>query len=642
MEAFSPGADALTRLVNVKTRVVALAGKHPWFLEAIRNAQDAFLDLGATYQREMSAMYDRERTLARDLLSKGLLRDPVAMHNGPCLPVRVEGLCPPDLAKRLEKYTAGAAVPADLEREGAAAALAAFDRDEIYQRGNLTDEESEAMAAEYRAAIAARTHVSFSWLVVVSRPADWREPADPYALDLIPFLPKPAETGDPRRDMAAYAAWRYAANDGDSSPEESELARFSEDDYRTIALYRLGGLANSGHLDTSKIPPDVAEQMLGVVERWVLVEAARRGAAFTGDNHLVKSMPAIQPPAKLHSVLDSGPGTDPDKYGLSLRTVFPAHAGTEHIPSKEHEVRISPALAALCGDLARPMVELYHAASTIAGALGSAGQIRWLHFHPVGTPSNGTCERSERDGWIGALRTSIELGMEACNRADRAMQQGGAQKADAILGRNAQGHTKCLEMGLKLQEHRDLLVVLLHAIAFPASLTVEHEGAIREAHAYWQRTARERKQIMEVPLPPTPAPATAAPEMMVPREALEEQTAPQEHEPVAERAAEKAARDSGDRDDNNPDTPPAPAVADALDDREADILSYLCKHDGRRLAVTEVLPDRDRKKTGERLRKLADRCPPLVDYPKGGRLGVAILPAGKEALKRYEAALNPP
>lgn len=632
MEAFPPGADALTRLVNVKTRVVALAGKHPWFLEAIRNAQVAFLDLGATYQREMSAMYDRERTLARDLLSKGLLRDPVAMHNGPCLPVRVEGLCPPDLAKRLEKYTAGAAVPADLEREGAAAALAAFDRDEIYQRGNLTDEESEAMAAEYRAAIAAQTHVRFTWLVQVSSPADWREPADPYALDLIPLLPKPADTGDPRRDMAAYAAWRYAANDGDSSPEESELARFSEDDYRTIALYRLGGLANSGHLDTSKIPPDVAEQMLGVVERWVLVEAARRGAAFTGDNHLVKSMPAIQPPAKLHSVLDSGPGADPDKYGLSLRTDLPAHAGTEHIPSKEHEVRISPALAALCGDLARPMVELYHAASTIAGALGSVAEIRWLHSHPVGTPLNGTCERSERDGWIGALRTSIELGMEACNRADRAMQRGGAQKADAILGRNAQGYTKCLEMGLKVQEHRGLLVVLLHAITFPASLTIEHEEAILEAHAYWQRTARELKQIMEVPLAPTPAIAAAVHEMLVPREALEKSGDPRVTENVANRVVEKDPRVLGGG-GNGDATPPVPPAVIALTDDHELILAVLGKTPLKCMTVNEVSrvgTIRNRETVGRLLGELASFG--MVERPHGKRKGYALTDAGRKRL----------
>lgn len=87
--------------------------------------------------------------------------------------------------------------------------------------------------------------------------------------------------------------------------------------------------------------------------------------------------------------------------------------------------------------------------------------------------------------------------------------------------------------------------------------------------------------------------------------------------------------------------PPAlPAGAEAIDEHDAAILAFLNRTPSLRRKVSDVLPDTgpgDRKAIGKRLRKLADRTPPLVDYPKGKHGKVAILPAGIEMLKRATA-----
>jgi hypothetical protein len=274
-------ADELTRLRAVQARVRTLARDHRWFGDAIRNAFDGYIALTDRYRGETTAMHDRARRLARDLLSQGLLVDPRAKDNGPCLFVPFEGLCPVALAKRLEEHGGAGRMPAELERDNAAAALAALDRDSIYQAHDLPKSEKQEMAKEYKAASDAKTHVRSSWCIAVSRPVDWQEPADP------------------------------------QSVERADLRRFSEAEFRTIALHRLGGLADVGALrpivpepnntgdsmrdratsivwrsrcpidkqhqeenqpplSVRALPPDIAEQMLDSVETWVKAEAAAR------------------------------------------------------------------------------------------------------------------------------------------------------------------------------------------------------------------------------------------------------------------------------------------------------------------------------------------------------------------------------
>lgn len=89
---------------------------------------------------------------------------------------------------------------------------------------------------------------------------------------------------------------------------------------------------------------------------------------------------------------------------------------------------------------------------------------------------------------------------------------------------------------------------------------------------------------------------------------------------------------------------PPHAQADAIDEKDIAILKFLNERPSLRRKVTDVVPGdgpQDRKAIGKRLRRLADRTPPLVDYPKGTRLGVAILPAGVEVLKQAADAQKP-
>jgi hypothetical protein len=86
--------------------------------------------------------------------------------------------------------------------------------------------------------------------------------------------------------------------------------------------------------------------------------------------------------------------------------------------------------------------------------------------------------------------------------------------------------------------------------------------------------------------------------------------------------------------------PSPPVGAEALDEYDVALLEFLNRTPTLRRKIADVLPERgpqDRKAVGRRLRKLADRTPPLVDYPRHGRSGVVILPAGVEAMKRATA-----
>ncbi|MCC6230532.1 MAG: hypothetical protein IT432_15065 [Phycisphaerales bacterium] len=211
--------------------------------------------------------------MARDLLAAGHLFDPKCKDNRPCLLVKVEGLCPVALADQLAKHSRGDLMPTKLERAGAAAALAALDRDAIYQDRDLSEKKRDAMTVEYRAAKAAKTHVSFTWQILIARPDDWRAPADPHSLDradlerfteldfrtivlyrlggladtgaLRPIVSKPTSTGDRVKDMAAYAAWRFRYPINDNDRDQNQPA-----------------------LSAEALAPEVAEQMIADAERW--------------------------------------------------------------------------------------------------------------------------------------------------------------------------------------------------------------------------------------------------------------------------------------------------------------------------------------------------------------------------------------
>lgn len=103
------------------------------------------------------------------------------------------------------------------------------------------------------------------------------------------------------------------------------------------------------------------------------------------------------------------------------------------------------------------------------------------------------------------------------------------------------------------------------------------------------------------------------------------------------REIENSSGESGEGGSGVQQTKVAQPAPDAIDEYDAAILAFLNRSPSLRRKVSDVLPDtgpQDRKAIAKRLRKLADRTPPLVDYPKDERSGVAILPAGVEALKR--------
>jgi hypothetical protein len=78
-------------------------------------------------------------------------------------------------------------------------------------------------------------------------------------------------------------------------------------------------------------------------------------------------------------------------------------------------------------------------------------------------------------------------------------------------------------------------------------------------------------------------------------------------------------------------------AAEALDGPDLSLLAFLNRTPLQRRKISDVLPDdgpQDRKAVAKRLRRLAERTPPLVDFPKTRRSGVAILQAGVEALKQ--------
>jgi hypothetical protein len=312
VEATRIWADELTRLQAVQDRVRCLARNHGWFGDAIRAALDDFLRLRERCRREQTAMHNQERGLARDLLVKGFLSDPEEEDNTPCLFVPVRGLCPVVLADQLAKFNRPLKMPRELELEGAKVALAAFDREEEYSADCGTDEQLAAISAHNRAAIDAGTHVWFSWTIVVLRPGDWQHPPDPGSLDRV------------------------------------DLERFSHPDFLTIALHRLGGLADVGalrpivpepkdtgdrlhdlprffawrgrlpveheHLDHSqpplsvrKLPADVAEQLLHDVETWAEGEARKHDESLTSREpsvspHLLDQLQRAAAAVDLHAI----------------------------------------------------------------------------------------------------------------------------------------------------------------------------------------------------------------------------------------------------------------------------------------------------------------------------------------------------
>ncbi len=267
----------LDRLKLVQRRVRELARNNPICRHAIQNSLGAQLALAARLQAKSDAQGKRRKTLARAVLAQSSLIDPAIIDRGPCFVEDVEGLCPSTLAQELEPFGWGSNLPEPLKSRSIEVAIAAFDRDQIYQSPTTPDSQKEQMASEYQSAIDSEEFVAFRWKVWVADPSDWE------------ILPHPY----------------------DVAPGTLEL--FSESDFQTVMFYWLGGLADTGAirpivqkppysdlsdfpayvafrgrfiaddndlengqppLRVDKLPPDIAEQMLFHLELWLADQVA--------------------------------------------------------------------------------------------------------------------------------------------------------------------------------------------------------------------------------------------------------------------------------------------------------------------------------------------------------------------------------
>jgi hypothetical protein len=197
------------RLLRVQGRVRELTRTVAWLPAAIRRSMRDFRALSDRHTAEKDAVLAHHREKARAVLGSGKLRDP-AIGEGTRLHVEdVEGLCPAMLAAELGVHPSDS-LPPEIEARSAEAALAALERDTEWRRRDLAEERRLSMAAEYRRLKGTGEFVEYSWRVyVVREERPHRQP-----------------------------------NPGTKKP--GKLARFSPAEYRTIMLYRLGGLADAG------------------------------------------------------------------------------------------------------------------------------------------------------------------------------------------------------------------------------------------------------------------------------------------------------------------------------------------------------------------------------------------------------------
>jgi hypothetical protein len=266
-------ARKIERLEAVRSQVRALMCSNPRVAEAFKKAVPAYVDLIRSFLEENRSGYARQLELARSVLERGLLTDPAAPGGLMSLRVQFPGLCPVALApwvlggEDLEK--ASAEIVSSLAK-GAASALDCYTR---FESPDLPDDDRTAMTAESREAVESGEFVDVHWEIEVRRPPDWIDPVPPWNI------------------------------------EPEHLRRLSDADYRTVAIFHLGGLADiratrerilelddsacdegiqelldllasdarfpiGGNEDPDKdeitplrFPPDVAEEMLEWVER---------------------------------------------------------------------------------------------------------------------------------------------------------------------------------------------------------------------------------------------------------------------------------------------------------------------------------------------------------------------------------------
>ena len=201
-----PMLNEASRLMQCQKRIRDLVAEHTWLADSIRSAFNDYERLYGNYLEASSRRYAHSLGLARELLERGFVRDPDLSGEDPILIVRIRGLCPASLSEKLELARSDE-LPAALENDSAAAALVALDK-LLERKGGLSESEDIALFTCDNKAIESGTHVIANWRIIVAQPADWKVPTNPCSM--------------------AY----------------DDLAEFNDEEYRTIAFHRLGGLAD--------------------------------------------------------------------------------------------------------------------------------------------------------------------------------------------------------------------------------------------------------------------------------------------------------------------------------------------------------------------------------------------------------------
>lgn len=292
------------RLFQVQARMRSLVRQNPRLRTDLQRAFSDFVQLTIRHHDAVSELRQREKTLTREQLKQGFLIHPLARAGGDTIPVLFDGLCPSDLAARL-KAVADQKWDPELERKGATAALKVLEDADMLDSLEWGSPERLAFEEEL-AREANRTHArSIYWTVWLHRPDDFIQPVNP------------------------------------ASTEPEDLQRFDDDEYRTICLYRLGGLADAnairhvvarppklpdpldnmieymvwrsrfpivgdtrgngqGELEPRALPPEFALEMLEFVEDWLASGTAEESSDATSDTDRAKATEfAIEdPPAK--------------------------------------------------------------------------------------------------------------------------------------------------------------------------------------------------------------------------------------------------------------------------------------------------------------------------------------------------------
>lgn len=574
MEVASSHAEAVARLDAVRTRTRELLSGRRWLKDVFRHSVEHFDLLCRGFRAKEAKQLAAEYDLARTLLKSGRYVDPTATSPG--VTVRFEGLCPAALATKIGGQVRPP-LSRSIEKKVAAAALVALEHHIVFQSTDTSEQVRDQMAEETCAAVEAGTHVRFSWRIDMDRPQDWITPPNPHSL------------------------------------EQEHLARFCERDFRAIAMYRLGGLADAGSvrpifpklpkstdpvatassyllwryrlpiedgdvgsespvLEPNRFPPLLAEEMLEIIMAWA-----------TGQ----EGEPSQQPPV--------------ERLRRAARALSPVLASASlfrEISERRAEQRKSRvALANTLG--ARSFASFEEAAKSAQLASGLVEQV--------------TPEPAE---FINQLRDMLDSGVRACEIASRAIREGGADVLDDALTPGTKSRSVAWEM--KVRETDSLFWSLAMAIGVPGASFADDVTRMLTLGEWFATATAELEAVVAVSGAVSGA-QVAASQGKVPKR----RTAIVETRPVG-RSESSPARD-GD------------APSSLSRDHEA-MLRFLSKKPGACRTVTTIAGDgpfRNRETVGRLLAELS-QCD-LVYRPYGVQKGYALTKGGLDRARSLES-----